>query len=61
MTGKHWYKSKTMLFNMIIVILYGALYLAHPQPEQLHIESFVAAITSITNILLRLQTKEPIK
>lgn len=61
MTGKIWYKSKTMIFNMVIVVLYGALYLVHPQPEQLHMESFVAAITSITNILLRLQTKEPIR
>ena len=61
MIGKNWYKSKTMLFNMVIVLLYGALYMVHPQPDKLHVESFVAAITAITNILLRLQTKEPIK
>jgi len=61
MTGKNWYKSKTMVFNLVIVVLYGALYLMHPQPEQLHVESFIAALTAITNILLRIQTKEPIK
>jgi len=61
MTGKNWYQSKTMVFNLIIVVLYGTLYLMHPQPEQLHVESFIAALTAITNILLRIQTKEPIK
>ena len=61
MTGKHWLKSKTLIFNTIIVLLYGGLYLVHPQPEQLHVESFLAAATAISNIFLRLATKEPIK
>jgi len=61
MIGKKWFNSKTMIFNIVMVLLYGGLFLSHPRPQDLHIESLVAATTAITNIFLRLQTKEPIK
>jgi len=61
MLGKKWWESKTLIFNIIMVIMYGAMYVLHPKPNTLQLETMIAATTAITNIFLRLLTDKPIK
>ena len=60
MPGKKWFKSKTVVFNATMVVLYALLYFFHPEPSKLNAESLIAATTAVTNILLRLLTDKPI-
>lgn len=60
MPGKKWFQSKTLIFNATMVVLYGLLYVCHPDPSKLNAESLIAATTAVTNVFLRLLTDKPI-
>lgn len=61
MNAKNWYKSKTLMFNGTMLVLYSVMVYFHPKPENIQLEVLIAGTTAITNIFLRLLTDRPIK
>lgn len=61
MIGKNWFSSKTIIFNGAIVLMTGALFFLHPDPQKINLEVIFTTMTATTNILLRILTKQPLK
>lgn len=62
MEGKPWYQSKTVLFNVLFLLVSVAAVFGFSsfQPEPKWAEA-IAAVVAILNIVLRFISKDPIK
>lgn len=57
---KHWYQSKTVIFNVVsgIVAIAGSLSTGGDIPP--NVQNIFATIVTVGNVILRFVTKEPI-
>jgi hypothetical protein len=58
---KSWTKSKTVIFNVLIILLTIAIYVKNYGMGMVNIEVFTTLLVAVTNLLLRFFTNQQIK
>jgi hypothetical protein len=57
---KSWTKSKTIIFNVLIILLSITIYVKNYGIGTINIDTFTTLLVAITNLLLRFFTNKPI-
>lgn len=58
---KSWTKSKTVIFNILIILLTIVIYIKNYGTGIINIETFTTLLVAVTNLLLRFFTNQQIK
>jgi hypothetical protein len=58
---KSWTKSKTVIFNILIILLSIAIYIKNYGLGMINIDVFTTLMVAVTNLLLRFFTNKPLK
>ena len=58
---KSWTKSKTVIFNILIILLSISIYIKNYGLGMINIETFTTLLVAVTNLLLRFFTNQPLK
>jgi hypothetical protein len=58
---KSWTKSKTIIFNILIILLSIAIYIKNYGLGLIDLDVFTTLLVAVTNLLLRFFTNQPLK
>jgi hypothetical protein len=58
---KSWTKSKTVIFNILIILLSIAIYIKNYGLGLIDLDVFTTLLVAVTNLLLRFFTNQPLK